>query len=153
MKRIAAAAIALAILAVAGAADARTTSVVSYPYKQVFPSAVRFLRIDEGLRITEKDAESGYILFEVDDDGKTYRGSFEVARVRDQDGRDASRIIVRIEDRPLYMEQGLVDRFGQKLYRELGDPAAPPAKEPPKPPKKKRKPGESKGDNAAPSES
>jgi hypothetical protein len=73
-------------------------------------------------------------VFELVDDGKTYQGSFEVARVRDDDGRDASRLVVRIQDRPAYMEQGLIDRFGVKLREELGDPP-----DPPPPPKKNKK--------------
>jgi len=128
---------AVALLALGETASAKTLSEVSYPYDQVFPSAVRFLRIDEGVKIVEKDADSGYVVFELQDDGKTFQGSFEIARVRDQDGREASRLVVRLKDRPAYMEQGLIDRFGLKLREELGLPKdAPPEKKPP--PKKKK---------------
>jgi hypothetical protein len=127
-------AVTAAVLLAASGADAKTLSTVSYPYDQVFPGAVRFLRIDERMTIVEKDRDAGYIVFELVDDGKTYQGSFEVARVRDDDGRDASRLVVRIQDRPAYMEQGLIDRFGVKLREELGDPP-----DPPPPPKKNKK--------------
>lgn len=127
---------AVALLALAGTAGAKTLTTVSYPYDQVFPSAVRFLRIDEGVKVIEKDSEAGYILFELEDDGKTFAGSFEVARVRDQEGREASRLVVRIKDRPDYMEQGLIDRFGVKLQEELGLPKEPPPENEKKPNKK-----------------
>ncbi|RMH39282.1 MAG: hypothetical protein D6689_17075 [Deltaproteobacteria bacterium] len=119
----------IAVIGTTGIAAAKTARTVSYPYEQVFPAAVRFLRIDEGMKIVERDAEAGYILFELAEDGHTYRGSWEVARVRDSEGRRASRLIVRLEDRPDYMEQGLLDRFGVKLREELGEPADPPRKE------------------------
>ncbi len=128
---------AVALLALAGTAGAKTLTTVSYPYDQVFPSAVRFLRIDEGVKVIEKDSEAGYIVFELKDDGKTFEGSFEVARVRDQEGRNAARLVVRIKDRPDYMEQGLIDRFGLKLREELGLPKPPP-------PEKKKEPSEKK---------
>ena len=89
---------AVALLALGATASAKTLTTVSYPYKQVFPSAVRFLRIDEGVKVIEKDSESGYILFELTDDKTTFRGSFEVAKVRDHEGRNASRLVVRITE-------------------------------------------------------
>jgi hypothetical protein len=141
MKRLSAIGLSafVALLALGQTADAKTLTTVSYPYEQVFPSAVRFLRIDEGVKVIEKDSEAGYIVFELSDEGHTYQGSFEVARVRDQDGRNASRLVVRIRDRPAYMEQGLIDRFGLKLREELGEPAEPPPEKKPKPDKKKKK--------------
>ncbi len=113
-----------------------TLATVSYSYDKVYPSSVRFLRIDEGVKVIEKDSEAGYILFELTEEGKTYEGSFEVARVRDDDGRKASRLVVRIKDRPAYMEQGLLDRFGLKLREELGLPEDPPPEKKKKPEKK-----------------
>ena len=73
-------------------------------------------------------------MFELEDDGYTFRGSIELAKVRDQERRNASLIVVHIDERPAYMEQGLIDRLHQKLRRELGDPVAPP------PPKDEKKP-------------
>lgn len=130
MKRISTIATIATLVALGAAAEAKTAVTVSYGYDQVFPAAVRFLRIDERLKIVERDAESGYIVFELEDDGETYEGYFEVARVRDAAGRDASRLQLRIDGRPEYTEQGLLDRFRLKLRRELGLPADPPPKKP-----------------------
>src|SRR5262245_42503694 len=44
-------------------AEARSEKHVSWDMKKVFPTAVRFLRIDEHAAIVEKDAEAGYVLF------------------------------------------------------------------------------------------
>ena len=136
-------ALAAAALVAPSRAAARTQATLSYSYDKVWPTVIRFLRIDERLRVTEKDAEAGYVLFELEDDGYTFRGSIELAKVRDQERRNASLIVVHINDRPAYMEQGLIDRLHQKLRRELGDPVdppPPPEKKKPAPPKKTRPP-------------
>ena len=131
-----------ATMAVPDVASARTQATLSYRYDKVWPAVVRFLRIDERLRITEKDLDAGYVLFELEEDGATFVGSVELARVRDQERRNASLIVIHIEDRPAYMEQGLIDRLEIKLRRELGEP-----REPPPPPKKKPAPAPKKPRN------
>src|SRR5258706_9806630 len=83
---------------------------------QVWPALLRFLRVDEKLKITEKDAAAGYILFEVVDGKRTFVGSAELAKLAD----DETRVVILIRDRPAYMESGLLDRFEQKLHDELG---------------------------------
>ena len=95
----------------------------------MWPAALRFLRIDEGHKLVEKDGEAGYVIFDLSDDGKSFRGSLELIRVED-DGRPGVRIVVHIEDRPSYMESGLLRRLLAKLRTELGAPAPirPPAK-------------------------
>ena len=57
------------------AAQARSTSVLPYPQAEVWPTAIRFLRIDRGASLREKDAESGYVLFDLPEGGKAYKGS------------------------------------------------------------------------------
>lgn len=120
-----------------GSAFAEATAEVSHPFERVWPAAVRFVRVDEGFPITEKDAETGYVLFEVKEENKTFRGALEIIRVQDGEGRDAVRLRLRIEDRPSYMEQMILERLEGKLRSELGDPPPPPPKpaQPEKPPK------------------
>jgi hypothetical protein len=98
----------------------------------VWPTAVRFLRIDEGLKIVEKDADTGYVLFELAEEGKVFTGSVEVIRRQDDSERDAVELIVRIRDRPSYMEHAILNRMLLKIRDELGHPKAPPKKAPPK---------------------
>jgi hypothetical protein len=116
----------VAALVLLGAAPAlaKTSREVDYRYDQVFPALVRFLRVDEKLKIVEKDDKSGYVLFELADGKKTFSGAGEVARM---DG-GGSRVTIRISDRPAYMELGILDRFADKLRDELGEP--PPASQP-----------------------
>lgn len=113
-------------------AAAKSQKKLAYTYEQVWPAAVRFLRVDEGFEIVEKDMDAGYVIFAVSEDGKRFRGSFEIVRV-ESDGRPGLLLLVGIEDRPSYMEQGILDRFEQKLRAELGSPRPPQPKPAPKP--------------------
>jgi hypothetical protein len=94
-------------------ASAKTQRELAYPYAEVWPAMLRFLRVDEKLAILEKDADAGYILFELQEGKKTFRGSAEVARAG-----EATRVIITLKDRPSYMEDGLLERFERKLKEE-----------------------------------
>lgn len=120
----------LVMMALVGVAWGHAEKTLIYGFDRVWPAAVRFLRVDEGLTITEKDADAGYVLFELREDGKTFPGALELVRTADR-GRDAIHLVLRIEDRPEYVEQGILDRLETKLLRELGDPP-PPVKPPPR---------------------
>ncbi len=133
-------AIAVAMVAGAGSAAAKTERSASYSFEQVWPTAVRHLRVDEGFTIVEKDPDVGYVVFEVKEEGKAFSGTLEVVRQKDQAGRAAVRLVLRIGDRPAYMEAGVLDRMLDKLRKEYGDPPDPP--EQPKPPKRKKEPKE-----------
>ena len=87
---------------------------------------MRFFRIDEKVKIVEKDAEAGYLVFELTDDGKRFTGSAELIKDTDRRGRKVTRVILQIADRPAYQEQGMLDRLDRKLRDELGPPPAPP---------------------------
>src|SRR5262245_30280840 len=122
----------IGFVAAAQTAEARSEKAVGWDMKKVFPTAVRFLRIDEHAAIVEKDAEAGYVLFEITDEGKRFRGALELVRLESA-GRESVRLVVTIEDRPEYVEVGMLDRLERKLRRAYGNPPAPqPApKEPP----------------------
>lgn len=115
---------------------AKATRLASWEFDRVWPTSVRFLRLDEGFAIVEKDAETGYVVFEVQRDEKTYRGSLELVRTKDYANRDAVRLILRIAELPIYKEDGVLDRLLIKLAEELGQPVDPPP-EKKKPEKKK----------------
>ena len=119
----------------AGGAEGKTEREASYSFEQVWPTAVRHLRIEEGFTIVEKDAEVGYVMFEVREDGKVFSGVLEVVRQKDSSGRPAVRLVLRIGERPSYMEAGVLDRMLAKLRQEHGDPPPPE----PAPPTKKEK--------------
>lgn len=119
-------------------ADARTERSTYHSFEKVWPTAVRHLAVDEGFKIVDRDADTGYVTFEMTEKGKTYSGALEVVKVQD-DGRPAIRLVLHISDRPSWMEGAVLDRLLAKLYKEQGDPPPPPEKKPPadKPKKKK----------------
>jgi hypothetical protein len=123
--------IALMVLLAPAAAQARSTSLVSYPQTEVWPTAIRFLRIDRGATIREKDLDSGYVLFELPEGGKNWKGSLELVRTADPDGRDATRVVVTLPDLPRHFEGVLLDKLAIKLKDEYGSPAAPPPRKAP----------------------
>jgi hypothetical protein len=119
---------ALMVLGVAAApAAAKSERVASYPLDQTWPTAVRFLRVDEGLEIVDKDADAGYVIFAMKDGERTFKGALELIKVRDAVGRNAVRMVITIDGRPAYTEAGLLDRLLQKLKDDYGPPVEPPA--------------------------
>jgi len=136
------------VIAAPGVAAARSEREVDYQVAKVWPTAVRFLRVDEGLKIVEKDADSGYVMFELTEEGKTFNGALELV-VADDDAGPRVRLVMQIEDRPSYVEAAMLERLEAKLRADLGSP--PPRKPPPPPPDQKKpdapKPGDDgKGD-------
>jgi len=125
----------------AGTAEASIKRSVSYDFTRVWPAAVRFLRIDEGHKIIEKDASTGYVLFEVAQDNRLFRGALEIIRTTDDDGRKTVQLVLRISERPSYVVALKMDKLLAKLRSELGSPLPPPAKpvEPAPPSKTKGK--------------
>ena len=138
--RFGAIALGLALLAGhAAPAAARAEKTLAYPRADAWPAAVRFLVVDERVRITDKDGDAGYVLFELRDEGKLFRGSLEVMTVV-RDGRTVVRFVLRIEDRPSWLEIAMLARLEAKLRAELGSPAPPPSPPPPPPDKDAPKP-------------
>ena len=110
------------------AAGARSVSTVPYPVADVWPSAIRFLRIDRNCVIREKDEAAGYILFDYPEGQKLRKGSLELIRTRDSEGRDVTRVAASLADLPHYVEQLLIDKLAVKLREDRGSPAPPPRK-------------------------
>jgi hypothetical protein len=106
--------------------------VVAYPYESVWPSAVRFVRVDHGWKILEQDKDAGFLRFELYEDKKPHAASLELVRVTDGEGRSAVRIQLQTADLPRFQEAPILDALARKLRDELGPPAAPAKKvEPP----------------------
>jgi hypothetical protein len=135
MRRSAIALAAIVLAAGAGDAAAKAQRTAAYRMNQVWPTAVRFLRVDEGLEIVEKDPDAGYVIFVVKDKTRSFNGALELIATTEPDGRQVVRLVLSIDGRPEYTEAGLLDRMLEKLAREHGDApepvAPPPAKKPP----------------------
>ena len=122
--------VALASVASAGGdAAARSEKTLAYPRDQAWPAAVRFLAVDERLKLVEKDEGAGYVLFELRDEGKLFRGSLEVVVIA-VEGRTLVRFVLTIEDRPSWLEAVMLGRLERKLRAELGSPAPAPSPRP-----------------------
>lgn len=132
--------------ALASSAAAKTERSTYHRFEKVWSTAVRHLAVDEKFKILERDAETGYVTFEMTDHGKVYGGALEVVKFEDGE-RTATRLVLHIAERPTWMEGAVLDRLLAKLHKEHGDPPSPPEKKPPaeEPPKRKKKPGAENG--------
>ena len=124
----------LAVCFSTGIASARAEKTLAYQRDQVWSTAVRFIRVDERLKIIEKDPDAGYVLFELHEEKRTFRGSLEIATIM-HDNRTYTRFVVTVEDRPAYLETGMLERLERKLHVELGSPAPAPTPKPREEPK------------------
>lgn len=105
----------------AGARALAATSYTSpYTYEQTFSSALRLVRVDLGLKVTEKDQDNGFILFEYtspESGKKVCSGSVELVK-----GKEGVLVQVQIPAMPSYHEQMVVDALKKKLVTEHGEP-------------------------------
>lgn len=118
--------IAFCLLLATTSAYARSEKTLAYPREPAWSTAVRFLRVNAGLKLVEKDAEAGYVIFEYKEDHRTFRGSLELIELV-KDGRKVVRFVMTIEDRPSWVELDLLRRLERKLHDELGSPAPDPS--------------------------
>ena len=89
------------------------------------------IRVEQGYPIKDRDQEVGYFLFDYRDDGRSYPGSVELVRIKDQ-GSGSIRVVMQIPAMPSYIERMLLDKLQKKLVDEYGEPPAP-APEKPRP--------------------
>lgn len=111
-----------AVAMTAGGASAKSTYESPYGYERTWNAALRLVRVDNGWKVTEKDDQNGYLLFDYrpPTDNKAYPGSMELVRGREPDG--AVSVLVQLPAMPQYHEQALLDELAAKMRREYGDP-------------------------------
>lgn len=139
----------LGVVLLTGLAEARSEKVLAYQKDPAWQASVRFLRVDAKLKLIEKDAEAGYVLFEFREEKKTFRGSLEVIEIV-KDGRKLVRFVVQIEDRPAWVEVELLTKLERKLRAELGAPSPSPTPRDKEPPKKEEPKPEPPKDDGPP---
>ena len=111
-------------------AAAATVYESPYTFDQTWGTAVRLLRVDLGLEITEKDQAHGYLMFKYTGSGpKVHTGSMEMVK----SPRETVRVTVQLNSLPSYHEQLIIDKLAKKLFNEYGDPPKKPDP-PPSPP-------------------
>lgn len=116
-------------------AGARSEAELGYSREQAFSASLRYLRVDLGYEVTEKDADAAYLLFSFSDaelPGKTAHGSIEVVQ-----RKRSVRLFVSLPELPGYREELLKRGLLDKLRAEYGEPSEP---EPERPPPKKAEP-------------
>jgi hypothetical protein len=104
-----------------GTADAKTNFDSPYTLAQTFNAALRLVRVDLGLAVTEKDPGVAYVLF---DYKSTESGSRVVpGSIQMLDTGKTVKVVVQLGQMPRYHEQVIVDALAKKLREEYGDPA------------------------------
>jgi hypothetical protein len=112
---------ACALAVLAPAASAKSAYDSAYGFDRTWNAGLRLVRVDLGLKVTEKDDTNGYLLFDYrspESSQKPVPGSMEF--IKGKDG--AVRVVVQIAQMPGYHEQVLVDSLQRKLRTEYGDP-------------------------------
>ena len=109
-------------------ATARADADTYYSLNQTFGAALRYLRVDLGFEVTEKDPESAYLLFKYRVPGEPKRevpGAIELVKVEKK-----VRIFVKIPQMPVLHEQMLRDGLLRKLAQEYGEISRPSPEKP-----------------------
>lgn len=127
------------LLGTPGAVHARKQSELRYPYDQVWNAALRMVRVDMRMPVTDRDQEAGYLLFEYLDHGKRFPGSVELVR-SERAQRPITKAVIQVAGMPSYIEQHLLDKLERKLRDEFGEPLEPAKPAPTKPKQPESKP-------------
>jgi hypothetical protein len=134
MRRwVVAGAVMFAVAGVPSVARARSVQDERYPVEQTWNATIRLLRVDMGFEITERDRETGFVLFTYRDAGRSSPGSVEIIPSQ-VDGVAGCRIVVHLAQMPAYAERHLLARLARKLRDEYGEPPAPVRRPPAAPP-------------------
>jgi hypothetical protein len=123
-----------ALSLLSAAAGARVEGNSEYSKAQTYSAALRYLRVDLGYEVVEKDPESAYLVFRYQPPGQAKGDTTGTVEVVETDSR--VRIFVRIPRMPEYHEVVLRDGLLRKLHDEYGTPSPrkPEPKPDPKPP-------------------
>jgi hypothetical protein len=114
---------------------------LSYPIDHVWPTAIRYLRIDRGFEITDRDRDAGYLLFEFPlEEKRIGSGSVEMFAAVDASGRASVSISVNTGAGPVHLPNAILDGIAAKVRAERGQPAPPPPPKQEEPPPKQDEP-------------
>lgn len=133
---------ALALALAPAVAEAKSKKVFTYRFDAVWSTTVRLLRADKNYKVTDKDKETGYVLFVYPGRGsvKECAASMEIFRTVDSEGFRKIRVQLKIAHQPSYVEGALLDALEKKLRDEQGTaPSAEKARKKPPPTKDKKK--------------
>ncbi|MBK7586538.1 MAG: hypothetical protein IPI67_40910 [Myxococcales bacterium] len=101
-------------------ASARVEGDSDYSKAQTYNAALRYVRVDLGYEIVEKDPDVGYLLFRYEPPGRKNNptnGSIEVI-----ESKERVKIVIQLPQMPTYHEATLRDGLLKKLRTEYGEP-------------------------------
>lgn len=110
----------LASLTLAVIAEARTETTIQYTKTQVYSAALRYLRVDLGFPVTERDSDAAYLLFEHPAQVRgeaAVRGAIELVETP-----RGLRLFISVPQLPAYQEDVFKRGLLSKLQGELGKP-------------------------------
>src|SRR3954470_15499084 len=138
---------AMAAMSTVAVADARVDGASGYSKAQTYSGALRYLRVDLGYDVVEKDTDAAYLIFKYPAPGggksSAVTGTLEVI-----EASGGVRLFVNLPRMPEYYERVFRDGLMKKLKDEYGAPP-PVAKKPVEKPPAEKKPGDS-GDGSEP---
>jgi hypothetical protein len=102
-SRLVAIALTALVLGWGAHAHARRQRELPYGFAQVWSTALRLLRVDLKLAVTDRDAEGGFVLFEYVTGDKAHPGSIELV-TQGQGARAPTVAIVQVQGQPSYVE-------------------------------------------------
>jgi hypothetical protein len=117
----------------AQSATARVGGDTEYSKAQTYSGALRYLRVDLGYEVVERDPDAAYLIFRYQLPGQGKASATGTVEIVDADGH--VKLFVQIPTMPEYHERVLRDGLVRKLRDEYGAP--PPRKPTPLPPDKK----------------
>jgi hypothetical protein len=103
-----------------GTAAAKASFDSPYTLSQTYNAALRLVRVDLGLTVTEKDPSIAYVLFDyksTESGTRVLPGSIQMLDT----GRTV-KVVVQLGQMPRYHEQVVADALSKKLRDEYGDP-------------------------------
>ena len=105
-----------------------------WPLAQLFGVALRFVRVDRGCRVVDKDENAAYIAFECESEPDKKRGgSLELIPLTVQ-GRSGVRAQISLADETHGTELRFLELLERKIREEKGPPPPPGAPRPAPPP-------------------
>ena len=114
-------------------ATARVGGESEYSKAQTYSGALRYLRVDLGYEVVERDPDAAYLIFRYQLPGQNKGNATGTVEIVDTDGH--VKLFVQIPTMPEYHERVLRDGLVRKLHDEYGVPPHKPT--PPAPPQKK----------------
>jgi hypothetical protein len=131
LRSVLAAGVLLAALLLQVTATARVGGESEYSKAETYSGALRYLRVDLGYEVVERDPDAAYLIFRYDLPGQKKASTTGTVEVIEAEGH--VKVFVQIPTMPEYHERVLRDGLVRKLREEYGTPpkrSPPPEKKP-----------------------